>query len=90
MQVGCQQVLAARGFVQYEVSAYARGGRACAHNLNYWQFGDYLGIGAGAHGKLTASHPTRWRAPCACVNRASTSRLWSARDAPGEPGRRCP
>ena len=46
-------LLAARGFGRYEVSAYARDGRRCAHNLNYWQFGDYLGIGAGAHGKIT-------------------------------------
>jgi putative oxygen-independent coproporphyrinogen III oxidase len=42
------------GFEQYEVSGYARPGRRCAHNLNYWTFGDYLGIGAGAHGKITA------------------------------------
>jgi oxygen-independent coproporphyrinogen-3 oxidase len=41
------------GYAQYEVSAYAREGRRCRHNLNYWEFGDYLGIGAGAHGKLT-------------------------------------
>ncbi|WP_295579667.1 radical SAM family heme chaperone HemW [uncultured Lamprocystis sp.] len=41
------------GYRQYEVSAHARPGRACRHNLNYWRFGDYLGIGAGAHGKLT-------------------------------------
>jgi putative oxygen-independent coproporphyrinogen III oxidase len=46
--------LAAAGFAQYEVSAYARPGRQCRHNLNYWRFGDYLGIGAGAHGKATA------------------------------------
>ncbi len=46
--------LAAAGFAQYEVSAYARPGRQCRHNLNYWRFGDYLGIGAGAHGKSTA------------------------------------
>jgi putative oxygen-independent coproporphyrinogen III oxidase len=45
--------LAAAGFAQYEVSAYARPGRQCRHNLNYWRFGDYLGIGAGAHGKAT-------------------------------------
>jgi putative oxygen-independent coproporphyrinogen III oxidase len=43
--------LAAAGFARYEVSAYARPGRQCRHNLNYWRFGDYLGIGAGAHGK---------------------------------------
>jgi len=53
MQDRCQAMLAAAGFAQYEVSAYARRGRECAHNLNYWHFGDYLGIGAGAHGKLT-------------------------------------
>ena len=53
MQEACQQRLAAAGYAQYEVSAYARNGRRCAHNLNYWAFGDYLGIGAGAHGKIT-------------------------------------
>ncbi|MBD8527889.1 radical SAM family heme chaperone HemW [Pseudomarimonas arenosa] len=53
MQEHCQAQLAAAGFDQYEVSAYAREGRQSQHNLNYWQFGDYLGIGAGAHGKLT-------------------------------------
>ena len=45
--------LEAAGYSQYEVSAYAQAGRPCRHNLNYWHFGDYLGIGAGAHGKLT-------------------------------------
>jgi oxygen-independent coproporphyrinogen-3 oxidase len=53
MQIECQGLLAAHGYAQYEVSAYARPGRQCRHNLNYWHFGDYLGIGAGAHGKLT-------------------------------------
>ncbi|MFZ5606613.1 MAG: radical SAM family heme chaperone HemW [Pseudomonadota bacterium] len=53
MQEACQARLAAASFAQYEVSAYARPDRQCRHNLNYWQFGDYLGIGAGAHGKLT-------------------------------------
>ena len=53
MQERCQQMLADAGYAQYEVSAYAQPGRQCAHNLNYWRFGDYLGIGAGAHGKLT-------------------------------------
>jgi oxygen-independent coproporphyrinogen-3 oxidase len=47
------QVLEAAGFEQYEVSGYARPGARCAHNLNYWTFGDYLGIGAGAHGKIS-------------------------------------
>jgi putative oxygen-independent coproporphyrinogen III oxidase len=49
----CTDRLAEAGFAQYEVSAYARPGRRCRHNLNYWNFGDYLGVGAGAHGKLT-------------------------------------
>jgi len=48
-----QALLATEGYEQYEVSAYARRDQRCRHNLNYWQFGDYLGIGAGAHGKLT-------------------------------------
>lgn len=48
-----QALLAEHGYCQYEVSAYARDGFRCRHNLNYWRFGDYLGIGAGAHGKLT-------------------------------------
>ncbi len=55
MQLDCQERLAAAGFGQYEVSAYARAGRQCRHNLNYWRFGDYLGIGAGAHGKATVA-----------------------------------
>ena len=58
---------AAAGLDRYEVSAYARPGRRCRHNLNYWQFGDYLGLGAGAHGKLTFAHrvvrQTRLREP---------------------------
>jgi oxygen-independent coproporphyrinogen-3 oxidase len=53
MQERCQALLADAGYAQYEISAYARPGRQCAHNLNYWRFGDYLGIGAGAHGKLS-------------------------------------
>jgi putative oxygen-independent coproporphyrinogen III oxidase len=56
MQVACQQLLASRGYAQYEVSAYAQPGRQCRHNLNYWRFGDYLGIGAGAHGKVTTAN----------------------------------
>jgi oxygen-independent coproporphyrinogen-3 oxidase len=53
MQLACQQRLGTAGYRHYEVSAYARDGRECRHNLNYWHFGDYLGIGAGAHGKVT-------------------------------------
>ncbi len=50
---GGKEMLADRGLHQYEVSAYSQPGKASRHNLNYWQFGDYLGIGAGAHGKIT-------------------------------------
>ncbi|QWF18051.1 radical SAM family heme chaperone HemW [Lysobacter capsici] len=53
IQEHCQALLAEHGYGQYEVSAYAREGRRCQHNLNYWRYGDYLGIGAGAHGKIT-------------------------------------
>jgi len=49
----CAACLAVAGFERYEVSAWARPGKQCRHNLNYWSFGDYLGVGAGAHGKLT-------------------------------------
>ncbi len=53
MQQQGQKLLADAGYYQYEVSAYAKENKQCRHNLNYWQFGDYLGIGAGAHGKLS-------------------------------------
>jgi oxygen-independent coproporphyrinogen-3 oxidase len=53
MEEAGRRRLAAEGFERYEVSAYAQPGREARHNLNYWRFGDYLGIGAGAHGKLT-------------------------------------
>jgi len=55
MQNAGQLLLAQAGFEQYEVSAYARYGARCRHNLNYWSFGDYVGIGAGAHGKVSRS-----------------------------------
>ena len=54
MQERCIEAMADAGYAQYEVSAYAREGHQCAHNLNYWRFGDYLGIGAGAHGKISS------------------------------------
>lgn len=47
------QILAAAGYVQYEISGYSKSGLQCRHNLNYWRFGDYLGIGCGAHGKVS-------------------------------------
>ncbi|MFN5047875.1 radical SAM family heme chaperone HemW [Roseateles sp.] len=64
----------AAGLERYEVSAYGRPGHRCAHNLNYWQFGDYLGIGAGAHSKLSFAHrilrQVRWREPAAYMTKA--------------------
>jgi putative oxygen-independent coproporphyrinogen III oxidase len=59
IQQECQKLLALHGFEQYEVSAYARGEARCRHNLNYWRFGDYVGVGAGAHGKITFAVPER-------------------------------
>jgi len=53
MQTAIEARLVAAGMAHYEISAFARAGHTCRHNLNYWQFGDYLGIGAGAHGKLS-------------------------------------
>ena len=79
MQEHCQTLLADAGYAQYEVSAYARPGRQCAHNLNYWRFGDYLGIGAGAHGKLTLGAEQgvlrRWKLkhPTAYLSAAGTA-----------------
>ena len=68
------QRTAAQGLQRYEVSAFARPGHRCLHNLNYWQFGDYLGIGAGAHGKLSFPHrvlrQVRWREPAAYMQHA--------------------
>ena len=71
----CQQRLAQAGFARYEVSGYALPGAQCRHNQNYWTYGDYLGVGAGAHGKLSAAatsaspsalqitRTTQWREP---------------------------
>ncbi|WP_261843334.1 radical SAM family heme chaperone HemW [Aliamphritea ceti] len=60
-----QALLAAHGYQQYEISAYSQPGQTARHNLNYWQFGDYIGIGAGAHGKVTLADQNqilrRWK-----------------------------
>jgi len=53
MQTQCQNLLAEKQYAQYEISAYSKTDKQCTHNLNYWSFGDYIGIGAGAHGKIT-------------------------------------
>ena len=69
------------GLQRYEVSAFARPGHRCRHNLNYWQFGDYLGIGAGAHGKLSYPHrvvrQVRWREPNTYMTRALAGQAMS-------------
>jgi oxygen-independent coproporphyrinogen-3 oxidase len=75
------QRTAAAGLARYEVSAFARPGHACRHNLNYWRFGDYLGIGAGAHGKLSFPErivrQVRWRDPATYIARALEGRAVS-------------
>ena len=53
MQLAVEEALGEAGYEHYETSAFARAGRRCRHNLNYWEFGDYLGVGAGAHGKIS-------------------------------------
>jgi len=74
-------LLAEAGYAQYEVSAYARTARQCAHNLNYWHFGDYLGIGAGAHGKISQAGASevrrRWKSrhPTTYLADAGTARV---------------
>jgi oxygen-independent coproporphyrinogen-3 oxidase len=72
---------AVAGLARYEVSAFARDGHRCTHNLNYWRFGDYLGIGAGAHGKLSFPdrivRQVRWRDPATYMARASAGQAVS-------------
>ena len=92
MQDACQARLAAAGYRHYEVSAYALPGRECRHNLNYWGFGDYLGIGAGAHGKVTDAasgtvvrtarvrQPARYLAAADALQRIEESRAVAAAD----------
>ena len=85
---------AAVGLDRYEVSAFAQPGHRCRHNLNYWQFGDYLGLGAGAHGKLSFPHrvlrQVRWREPALYMqhalagNAVSNEHEVSRRDLPFE------
>lgn len=80
MQQQGRALMRRNGYRQYEVSAYARAGERCRHNLNYWRFGDYLGLGAGAHGKLTdiedgrITRTARHRLPDAYIQHAGTSK----------------
>jgi oxygen-independent coproporphyrinogen-3 oxidase len=71
----------AAGLERYEVSAFARAGHRCRHNLNYWEFGAYLGLGAGAHGKLSFPHrvlrQVRWREPAQYMQQALAGRAVS-------------
>jgi oxygen-independent coproporphyrinogen-3 oxidase len=75
MQEDIERLTQERGFVQYEVSAYAQPGRQSRHNLNYWNFGDYLGIGAGAHSKISFSgrivRQVRYRQPGSYLEHAA-------------------
>jgi oxygen-independent coproporphyrinogen-3 oxidase len=80
MQRACQDELAAAGYAQYETSAYARAGVQCAHNLNYWRYGDYLGVGAGAHGKLTQCAAGADSAPVATGTGAAITRTVRERE----------
>ena len=72
MQDAIEARLASAGYINYETSAFARAGQQCRHNLNYWHFGDYLGIGAGAHSKLTLHdrvlRQMRWKQPAAYLD----------------------
>lgn len=86
-----QERLARRGYQRYEVSSWSRPGRACLHNLNYWRFGDYLGLGAGAHGKISCAsqgrivRQARTRLPASYMDKAGSAavlaRQTSLRDA---------
>ncbi len=96
MQSDCQAALCKAGFEHYEVSAYARPDKQCRHNLNYWQYGDYLGIGAGAHAKITdaaqqnitrtavVKHPDDYLQLAATEQRHATTTVLSRREVPFE------
>jgi putative oxygen-independent coproporphyrinogen III oxidase len=86
MQETGRVLLEASGYTRYEVSAYATDNRQCRHNLNYWQFGDYLGIGAGAHAKITdastqtISRTAKIRHPRSYMDAANSARRISSRN----------
>jgi putative oxygen-independent coproporphyrinogen III oxidase len=94
MQLAIEAKLSTSGMQHYETSAYAQRGHACRHNLNYWQFGDYLGIGAGAHSKLSfhdrivrqmrTKHPQQYMAAVAGRTQIVESRTLTRHDLPFE------
>jgi len=96
MQDRVAQLAQAHGWERYEVSAYARAGARCRHNLNYWEFGDYLGLGPGAHGKLTfhdrierhvkLRHPAAWMQKAVARDGSHVAQMQpiAARDLPFE------
>lgn len=94
MQEMIEAKLATAGFIHYETSAFAKPGEQCRHNLNYWAFGDYLGIGAGAHSKLSNHadiwrearhrHPRAYMSGAMCGDFISARQTISATDLPGE------
>ncbi len=93
MQEQCEEQLANAGYKHYEISAHAKEGKQCLHNLNYWQFGDYLGIGAGAHAKISSAaeqnitrswkhkHPEKYLAATKTNDHISGSSILTRNDA---------
>jgi len=93
IQDQCENLLADAGYVHYEISAHAKQGKQCQHNLNYWQFGDYLGIGAGAHAKISSAadqnitrswkqkHPENYLAAAKTKNHVTGTSVLSRHDA---------
>jgi oxygen-independent coproporphyrinogen-3 oxidase len=85
MQEAVEARLQQAGFEHYETSAFARPGRHCRHNLNYWRFGDYLGIGAGAHGKISSSggmlREMRYKQPAAYLDAVARAEAAQTREA---------
>ena len=81
MQEWIEQRTAGAGYRRYEVSAYAQRGHECRHNLNYWRFGDYLGVGAGAHSKISFPHrivrQVRYRQPASYLERVARGEFLS-------------
>ncbi len=87
MQTRGADYLAEQGYRQYEVSAWSRPGSECRHNLNYWEFGDYLGVGAGAHGKVTngtVTRQSRLRVPQSYMRAAGSDAAIAAQRTLGE------